>query len=325
MRRTRIQSLTRWFLLLLIIAFPNQWAFAQAKYPSKAIEIVNSFSPGGVNDLNIRALETVAEKHLGVPIVQVFKPGGGGIAGTTEVAHSTPDGYKLLAVSSGELTAGPNLTKTTYTLDSFAFIARVSLNPYALVVRSASPWKSFNDFRREAAKQPGKLTIGTTPTGGVFLTAQYFLKRGGISLNSVPYPGAGPFIAALLGGHLDSAWTGLAAAEAHLNAGTLRLLAVTGADRTKDHPNAPTFNELGVDSPFVQWIGVVAPRKIAKERLGFLRSTFERITKDPAYIKAAKNLGIDVAYLPGEEFEKLVRDEDVKFKALVKDLGLEPK
>ncbi len=325
MRRMRIQSLTRWFLLLLIIAFPNQWAFAQAKYPSKAIEIINSFAPGGANDLNIRAIETVAEKHLGQPIIQTFKPGGGGIAGTTEVAHSTPDGYKLLAVSSGELTAGPNLTKTTYTLDLFAFIARVSLNPYALVVRSVSPWKSFNDFRREAAKQPGKLTIGTTPTGGTFLTAQYFLKKGGISLTSVPYPGAGPYIAALLGGHLDSAWAPLPAAEPHINAGTLRLLAVTGTIRTKDHPDAPTLNEQGVESPFVQWIGVVAPRKVPKDRLEFLRNAFERLTKDLAYIKAAENLGIDVAYLSGEEFEKLVRDEDVKFKALVKELGLGPK
>ncbi len=325
MRNIRLLWIGVCALLLQWVGFPDDGLSAQAKYPSKAIEIINSFSPGGANDLNIRAIETVAERHLGVPIVQAFKPGGGGIAGTTEVAHSTPDGYKLLAVSSGELTAGPNLTKANYSLDSFAFIAQVSRKPYALVVRSVSPWKSFDDFRRDAAQKPGKLTIGTTPTGGTFLTAQYFLKRGGISLNSVPYPGAGPYIAALLGGHLDSAWAPLPAADSHLNAGTLRLLAVTGRERTKDHPNAPTLNELGVDSPFVQWIGIVTPRKIPKERLALLRNSMERLTKDPAYIQAAGNLGIDVAYLPGEEFEKLVRDEDVKFRALVKELGLEPK
>jgi tripartite-type tricarboxylate transporter receptor subunit TctC len=322
MRSKGIHALSRWLLLILVLVLVDQRVFAQPKYPTKPIEIVNSFSPGGANDLNVRALETVAERFLGKPVVQVFKPGGGGITGTTEVANSTPDGYKLLIVSSGELTAGP---KTAYSLDSFAFIAQVSVKPYGLVVRASSQWKNLEEFRRQAAQQPGKLTIGTTPTGGTFLTAQYFIRKGGISLTAVPYPGSGPYIAAVLGGHLDSAWAPVPAAESHLSAGTLRMLAVTGPTRMKNYPNAPTLNALGVDSPFVQWIGVVAPRKTPKDRFDFLRNTFERITKDPAYIKAAENLGIDVAYLPGEEFEKLVRDEDVKFKALVKELGLGPK
>ena len=102
---------------------------AAQTYPSRPIEIVNSFAPGGTADLNVRALQASAEKVLGQPLVQTFRQGGGGIVGTTEVATSAPDGYKLLVVSSGELTAGPNLAKTTYTLDSFDFIGRVSSRP----------------------------------------------------------------------------------------------------------------------------------------------------------------------------------------------------
>src|SRR5688572_33281824 len=106
-------------LLAVLAACAAAVSHAQP-YPSRPIEVVNAFSQGGANDLNVRALQAGAEKILGQPLVQIFKQGGGGIIGTTEVANAAPDGYKLLVVSSGELTAGPNLTKTTYSLDSFA-------------------------------------------------------------------------------------------------------------------------------------------------------------------------------------------------------------
>src|SRR5580765_4485154 len=149
----------RLLCLLLVLAASPATTHAQ-DYPSRPIEVVNAFSQGGANDLNVRALQAVAEKFLGQPLVQVFKQGGGGIVGTTEVANATPDGYKLLVVSSGELTAGPNLAKTSYTLDSFAFIGRISSRPYGFVVKSDARWKDFAEFRRDAAKEPNRYTIG---------------------------------------------------------------------------------------------------------------------------------------------------------------------
>lgn len=285
-------------------------------YPTKAIEIVNSFSPGGANDLNVRALETVAQRIVGQPFVQTFKPGGGGITGTTDVAHSTPDGYKLLVVTSGELTAGPNLTKVTYSLDSFAFIARVSVKSYALAVSAKSPWKTYTEFSREAKQMPGKLTIGTTATGGNFLTAQYFLKQSGISLRPVPYGGSGPYLVALLGGHVETAWAPLAAAESHVAAGNMRLLGLSGPSRVPGHPDVPTLTEMGVEMPFVQWVGIVAPRSVPAQRLALLRGAFERITKDAAFNETAKKLGIDVAYLPGDAFENLCARSSIRSKRL---------
>src|SRR3954470_14993767 len=120
-------------------------ASAQA-FPARPIEVINAFAQGGANDLNVRALQIPAEKILGQPLVQIFKQGGGGIVGTTEVATASPDGYKILVVTSGELTAAPNLVKTSYALDSFAFLGRISSKPYALVVRSDAPWKTFNEL-----------------------------------------------------------------------------------------------------------------------------------------------------------------------------------
>src|SRR5204863_2323799 len=137
----------------------------------KPVEIVNAFAPGGANDLNVRALQVASERILGQPIVQTFRQGGGGVVGSADVANAAPDGYKLLVVTSGELTAAPNLAKTGYSLDSFAFIARVSSKPYAVVVRREAPWKEFAELLRAAKEAPGKHSIGTTPTGGMFLTA----------------------------------------------------------------------------------------------------------------------------------------------------------
>jgi tripartite-type tricarboxylate transporter receptor subunit TctC len=291
-------------------------------FPSKPIEVVNSFAAGGANDLNVRALQVAAERILGVPLVQTFRQGGGGVVGTTDVAHATADGYKLLVVTSGELTAAPNLTKTRYSLDSFELIGRVSSKPYGVVVKGDAPWRNISEFLRAAKERPDSHTVGTTPTGGMFLTAKHFIIRGGIPLKTVPYGGAGPAIVGVLGGHIDSVWAPLAAAEAQIRSGALRLLAVSGDARVKGHETVPTLKELGIEAPFVQWTGIVAPRGVPAERIAFLRDALLRITKDEAYLKAAEKTGIDVAYLGAQEFEKQVREEDRAFKALVKDLGI---
>jgi tripartite-type tricarboxylate transporter receptor subunit TctC len=294
-------------------------------FPAKPIELVNGFAPGGANDLNARALQVAAERIFGQPLVQTFRQGGGGVVGSTDVANASPDGYKLLLVSSGELTAAPNLAHTPYSADSFAYLARISSKPYALVVKGDARWSKASELLQATKAEPGKYTIGTTSTGGMFLTAQYLIQRAGVPLTTVPFGGAGPALTAVLGGHIDSVWAPLAAAESHIKARTLRALAVSGPGRTSGHADIPSFSELGIDAPYVQWIGVVGPKGIPPERLAFLRDRFARITKDPAYLQAAEKLGIEVAYGSAEEFEKQVRDEDLAFKSLVKDLGLTPK
>lgn len=305
----------------LILAVPG--ASAQV-FPARPVEVVNAFAPGGANDLNVRAMQVVAERVLGQPLVQTFRQGGGGIVGSADVANAPPDGYKILVVTSGELTAAPNLAKTTYSLDSFAFLGRISAKPYALVVKNDAAWKNFGELLAAAKAPGGKVTVGTTPAGGMFLTAQYFIKRGGVPLTTVPYGGAGPALTAVLGGHIDSVWAPLAAAEAQIRAGGLRAVGMSGAARVKGH-DVPTFRELGIEAPYVQWIGFVAPRATPNERLAVLREAIYRIAKEPDFVKTAEKLGIEVSYASADEFEKQVREEDRAFKALVTELGLTPK
>jgi putative tricarboxylic transport membrane protein len=307
---------------LMPVAFVPSTSAQQ--YPSRPIEIVNTVAPGGANDINVRALQVSAQRALGQPLVQTFKPGGAGTIGVGDVASAAPDGYKLLVVTPGELVVGPNLIKTPYSIESFAYIARISSKPFGIVVNATSPWKDFDDLRRDAAGQPDKYTMGTTQAGAVFLTAKEILRRGNLRLTTVPYSGAGPYLTALLGGHIDSALSPMAAAESHLKAGTMRLLAVTGSARMNNHPGVPTVSELGIDVPYVQWVGIVAPRGVADDRLARLRAGFAEMIKDQAFLDVAEKMGIDVAYATAEEFEKQVRYENQLIAQLVKDLGLKP-
>ena len=309
---------------IFLLGFFSQSVNAQT-FPARPIEIVNAFAPGGANDLNVRALQIAAEKALGVPLVQTFRQGGGGIVGTTEVANAPPDGYKLLVATSGELTAAPNLVKTSYSLDSFTFLARISSKPYALVVKNDAPWKTINELL-QATRQPGaRNTIGTTPAGGMFLTAQYLIRRGGVTLTTVPFGGAGPALTAVLGGHIDSVWAPLAAADGQIKSGGLRALAMSGPERVRGHEQVPTFREFGIDSPHVQWTGLVAPKGLPADRLAVLNGAVSRMLKDPAYLQTAERFGIDVSYAQAEEFEKQVRSENDVFRALVRDFDLMPK
>jgi tripartite-type tricarboxylate transporter receptor subunit TctC len=156
----------------------------------------------------------------------------------------------------------------------------------------------------------------------VFLTAQHLIHRGGMQLLPVPYGGSGPDLMAVLSGEVNAAWAPLPSAESYLRAGQMRLLAVTGPERLEDHAGVPTFKELGIDSPFVLWIGIVAPKGLPADRLSFLREACVRMTKEPAFRQAAAKYGIAPAYAPAEEFEKQVRDEFVVFQSLVQELGL---
>ena len=141
----------------------------------------------------------------------------------------------------------------------------------------------------------------------------------------VPYGGSGPYLTAVLGGHVDAAWAPLTSADSYIRSGQMRLLAVTGPARAHGYAEVPTFKELGIDAPFVLWGGVVAPKGLPPERLAALRAGFARLVKEPAVTRAAEKLGVELAWAPADEFEKQVQEENEVFRTLAQELGLGPK
>lgn len=293
-------------------------AFAQGGFPIQPIEIVSPYPPGGPTDRTAQALAAVAKKHLGQPLLIVFKPGGGGAIGATYAAKAKPDGYTLFLPSPGDTTVKPNQTKVSYSYRDFTPIARVSTSPYVLAVRADSAWKTLDEFVGDAKKR--RLSVATLAPGSlVRIGMEMFHRAAGIKLTQVPHTGFGPTTTALLGSHVDAAETVVPSIAPQVEAGKARVLAITGPTRVKELPNVPTFKEAGYDIPFSVWIGVSAPAGTPADRIAFLRKAFANIIKDPEFLAAAEKLDVSPAYASGEELEKWIEQEDALVKKLLKE------
>jgi tripartite-type tricarboxylate transporter receptor subunit TctC len=205
--------------------------------------------------MTLRALATAAEKHFGRPIVIENRPGAGGTLAPAQMAATAkPDGYTISWMSLSVFRA-PFLTKTTYDpTKDFTYIIGITAYTYGVVVRSDSPWRTFQELIADAKANPGKINYGTS--GAVTIqniTMMRIARSGNFQWTHVPFSGGPPMHNALLGGHINvvadtTAWA------PQVNAGQFRLLVTWGATRTKSWPDVPTLKEVGTNivanSPF---------------------------------------------------------------------------
>lgn len=211
-----------------------------AEFPSRPVTLIVPWPPGGSTDATMRVLAETTSKHLGQPVVIENKAGASGTVGPATMAGSAkPDGY---TVSQIPITVFrfPHMMKTTWDpLKDFTYIIHLTGYTFGVVVRSDSPWKNWNEFIAYAKANPGKVTMATPGAGGTpHITMDFFANKQGIKWTLVPTKGGAETVPALLGGHVmavaDSAEWG-----PHVNAGTLRLLATWGNQRTKKWPQVP--------------------------------------------------------------------------------------
>jgi len=218
-------------------------------YPSRPVTFVVPFAPGGVTSLFARLLSQKLEQKLGKPFIVENRPGGGGVTAATGVAHGTADGYTIMMASSTVLAINVTLRKNLpydprKDLTPIALLARV---PFVLVVNPALPVQSVDDLVRLAREKPGKITFGT-PGPGTFhhLNAEMFRTRFGLDLVHVPYKGSAPALNDIVGGHIDMMFSDVAPALPLIEAGKLRPLGVTTAQRVPALARVPPLNEVGV-------------------------------------------------------------------------------
>jgi len=289
------------------------------KYPTKPISYIVQFAPGGGADLTSRALCKIAEDVLGQPIVVENKAGGAGVIGINLVAKAKPDGYTIGGFSYSATVIGPHIREIPFkTKEDFSFICRYAEYAHAFVVKSDSPWKTFNDFIEDARKNPGRRTYCSAGTkSGQHIYIQALAQVAGVKLKHIPYAGDREELAAVLGGHVDAGI--IAAIAPHIKSGDLRALAVDTQKRWKILPDVPTFIELGykIEAPF--WIGVAGPNGIPKDILQKLEKAFEKATSTRSFQEMLERINMIPAYSSGEEFKKVVfRDYDVQGEFLKK-------
>jgi tripartite-type tricarboxylate transporter receptor subunit TctC len=306
-------------ILTALVGWLIPWISGHAQeFPTKPVELVIPFGPGGSHDLTARAIVSVAQPYLGQPLVVVLKPGGGGAVGSQYVAKAKPDGHTLLLGGTGPNTIFALVQKAPTGPDQFTSVARINYSPIILVVRADTPWKSLRDVVAYAKQNPGKLSFANTgPWGAADFPMRMLARATGIEYNNVPYDGGGPALLAVLGGHADASFLFSAQLLPHIGAGKIRALAVSDTKRMPQLSSVPTLAEEGVDVTFTMWRSVLAPKGTPQPVVEKLEGVFKRITEDASFKALIKQLGDDIQFQGAKEFEATWRQEQDTFAKVV--------
>jgi len=297
-------------------------AFAQEKYPAKPINFLIGFPAGGTTDVCARPLVNAASKILGQPIVVVNKPGGASAVAVATLKNEKPDGYTIGILGSGALLS-QHMRKVPYdTAKDFTPIMQYAVYLYGLAVQSESPWKTLAEFIEYARNNPGKIRYSTAGPGSPqHLVMERLALKEKIKWTHIPFPGGGPAVTALLGGHVE-ATSQTTEWKAHVESGKLRLLAVYGEKRMIDFPNVPTLLDLGYGISGASLISIAGPKGISPQIVEILHGAFKKAMEDPDFLKASRQLDQPIIYRSPEDLGKHLGKMNEEVGALVRSLGL---
>lgn len=289
-------------------------AHAQS-WPAKPVRIVVPFSPGGFADSAVRSIADRLAARLGQPVVVENRPGAAGNIGTEIVAKSAPDGYTLLAAYDGTMVVNPHVyAKLGFdTLKDFAPVTKLGDGAVIIVAHPSVPANNLRELIALAKAKPGRLSFGSSGTGGsAHLACEMLNQRAGIELVHIPYKGGGQAIADAVGGQVPLVCTAIATAQQFLKSGKLKALGVSSAKRDPAMPEVPTFAESGLPGFVVtSWMGILAPAQTPRAIVERLQTEIAAVLQLPDVRARYAVLGIDpVGNKPDEYAAQLKADLD---------------
>ena len=300
----------QWIGLFLLLSLSLVFSYAQAQdYPTKPIEVIVGYPPGGGTDMIARAVADVAHKYVGQPLVVVNKPGATGTIAAQSVASAKPDGYMLLVAGGSETVSVPHFKKLPYdAIHDFVPVIRFMIERVGFYVRTDSPWKTMQEFMADAKQNPEKYTYATSGIGGLHHSTMLVTeKRTGIHLRHVPHKGGAETLAALAGNHVNVAMASPNEAYALVQGGRIRPLANVSLTRSPVEPNTPTLRELGYDVYIENQKGFVFPKNTPKPIIQKLHDSLKKVFDDSQFKASAQKLQVELAYLNGEDFQKSLK------------------
>lgn len=220
---------------------------AQGDWPSRPIRLVVPYAPGGSSDTLGRMIARQLQDSLKVSVVVENRAGAGGLIGSQQVAKALPDGYTLVISGIGSHVIAPVEQPGSFDpMKDFTHIAMLGGPPLALVVNAETPYKDFRTFLTLAAADPKGVSWGSPGQGTHgHLTGELLRAAAKLNMVHIAYKGAAPAVQDLLAGQIAAGCMTLSSANAHVDSGKLRLLAVSSSQRVAAYPNTPTFAELG--------------------------------------------------------------------------------
>ena len=323
MRRNARLSLL--FLMLACMVSSAHAAEADANYPNRAIRIVDVFVPGGPSDIIARLLAQKLTESLGQPVIVENRGSAGGIVGAEVAAKAAPDGYTLMMAPQAAITINPSVyKKLPYDpLRDYDAVTQITSGAYMLVVHPSIPAKTVPEFIALAKKRPGDINYASTGANNL-LAMEMFNHMAGVKIVNIPYKGTGQAVQALLAGEVQAFVISPIVGMNLIKSGKLRLLGMTGLQRSPLLPDAPTVAETLPDFESVVWHGVVAPAKTPQPIINKLAQEIVRISRLPDFKERLNSQGLDVIGSTPEEFATLIRNEVGVFQKLVKQIGYQP-
>lgn len=295
-------------------------------FPDHAVRIVVPYPPGGFNDTLARVSGEKLTKTWNQPVVVENKPGGNTTVGNLFVAKSPADGYTIL-ITPLPFAALPGLYGSQLPYDAlkdFTPLVWAGSTQNALVVRNDLPVNNVQELLDYAKKNPGKLNYGSTGSGSSnHLSMELLMRMTGAKLAHIPYKGSAPATMAMLGGEIDALFDNVPNVLPHIKAGKMKVIAVSGLQRSVLLPAVPTVAESGVPGYEVNvWFGMQLPAGTPRPIVDKINRDLVQILKEPDVVKRFREQGVEVVASSPAEFSQLVQKEVAKWTQLIRDANI---
>jgi tripartite-type tricarboxylate transporter receptor subunit TctC len=294
-----------------------------APYPTRNVEVVVAYGPGGSTDIVARVVAQALQDKLGQSFVVVNRPGASGTIGIGQAMRANPDGYTLYVGYTAETVVVPQMSQTAKysVLDDFEPIAVTGLVPVVLMVSKNVKADNLQDFIAELRANPGKYTYGGGHGSPPHVMGAWMNNLKQLNVTHVPYRGGAQGINDVVGGHIDMFYGGVAAGKAAIDSGSVKAIAVTGDARSQALPNVPTFKEAGVpEFDLVSWTVMLAPKGTPADIVGLVRKETLAVLDDPKVTQTLARQGVEKS--GSQDVRAFLKSEYDKFGRAVRTLGL---
>ena len=296
---------------------------AAEKYPTKPMRLVAPFPPGGGTDILGRLITVPVSERLGQTVVVDNRPGAGGALGAEIVAHSAPDGYTLIIVSSS-YSAASAFGKPSYDpIDGIAPVILIGTTGIVFLVHPSVPVASVAEFVAHLKANPGKLNYASVGVGSVTqMLVELFKLETKTNFVHVPYKGGGPALAATVGGEVQITAISAVPSMPHIRAGRLRPLGVTTLKRMSILPDVPPIADTVPGFEVVHWYAMWAPKGTPQAIVKLWNAEVARVLKSPEMLRKMSNEGLSAAGGPPQEFYDVNKTAIQKWRRVIKEAKL---
>jgi tripartite-type tricarboxylate transporter receptor subunit TctC len=315
----------RRLLGLCLLAVLAPWARAEEAWPSKPIRLIVPFAPGSASDSCARIIAQELSLRLKQNVIVDDRPGGNGQIGAQHAARSTPDGYSLIMTSNTTHSANPHLYKTLPydPIKDFDPVVRTGTLPFMLLVTPSLPVGSAAELIVYARANAGKLTYAAANSASL-VSAETLNAAAGLDLKRVSYKSSPQALLDLIAGRVQVGFSDFATAMPHVQAGKLKVLAVTTARRSALLPDVPPLADTLKGFDVTSWNGIFVPAGTPRPIVTRLANELLAVLARPEVRQKLATLGYDIDPMGPEPFGRYVREQLAYWGKLVRDAGLEP-